>query len=415
MPKITKRTVDAMRPETGRDVFTWDTELRGFGVRMKPSGAAAFLIQYRTLQGRTRRHVIGRVGTLTPDQARTEAKARLAEVATKGADPSAERKATREAMTVAELCDEYLVKASAGEWLGRRGRPIKASTLAMDRSRIDRHIKPLLGNHAVASVTAAHIERFQADVAAGKTARPRRGRGGLTTGGRGVASRAVGMLGTILEYGRRRRVITDNPARSVKRHADGRQDRCLSFDELFALGDAIRKAADQGENPTALAAVRFLLLSGFRRMEALALPREAIDERRRCARFADTKSGAQVRPIGRVALDTLATLGNDRGPWVFPAERGDGHFVGLPKVLARLCSRANLEGVTVHTLRHSFASAAAELGFSELTIAGLLGHRVGSVTGRYTHLRVDGALASAADRVAAHIAAALDGVEAKAN
>jgi Arm domain-containing DNA-binding protein len=86
MPKITKRTVDAMRPEIGRDVFTWDTELRGFGVRMKPSGAAAFLIQYRTLQGRTRRHVIGRVGTLTPDQARTEAKARLAEVATKGAE-----------------------------------------------------------------------------------------------------------------------------------------------------------------------------------------------------------------------------------------------------------------------------------------------------------------------------------------
>ena len=106
MPKITKRTVDAMRPETGRDVFTWDTELRGFGVRMKPSGAAAFLIQYRTLQGRTRRHVIGRVGTLTPDQARTEAKARLAEVATKGADPSAERKATREAMTVADLRSE---------------------------------------------------------------------------------------------------------------------------------------------------------------------------------------------------------------------------------------------------------------------------------------------------------------------
>ena len=94
--------------------------------------------------------------------------------------------------------------------------------------------------------------------------------------------------------------------------------------------------------------------------------------------------------------------------WVFPSDRGDGHFVGLPRVLDRLCARAGLADVTVHTLRHSFAAVAAELGFSELTIAGLLGHSVPGVTARYAHVP-DSALIAAADRVSARIAAALDG------
>ena len=71
---------------------------------------------------------------------------------------------------------------------------------------------------------------------------------------------------------------------------------------------------------------------------------------------------------------------------MFPADRGDGHFIGLPRVLGRMCDRAGLAGVTVHVLRHSFAAAAAEIGFSELTIAGLLGHSVPGVTARYAHV-----------------------------
>jgi integrase len=96
-----------------------------------------------------------------------------------------------------------------------------------------------------------------------------------------------------------------------------------------------------------------------------------------------------------------------KGEWLFPADRGDGHFVGLPKVLARVCRQAKLGGVTLHTLRHSFASVAAEIGYSELVISGLLGHSAGSVTSGYVHL--DKALVTAADQTAATIAAALDG------
>jgi hypothetical protein len=99
-------------------VFLWDGELKGFGVRMKPSGAAAFLIQYRNQHGGTRRLTLGKVGTLTPDEARAAARRKLATVA-EGADPSAERHASRGALTVAEVCDWYLDQAKAGRLLGR--------------------------------------------------------------------------------------------------------------------------------------------------------------------------------------------------------------------------------------------------------------------------------------------------------
>jgi integrase len=409
MPKLSKRVVDVIRPDRagGRDVFVWDTgdgALKGFGVRMKKSGAASYIVQYRTAEGRTRRLVIGKLGTLTPDEARIEAREKLA-AAAKGADPSAERHAARAAMTVAELCDLYLTEAE-----GR----VKASTLAMDKSRIERHVKPLLGRHAVRSLTPEDVERMQLDIAAGKTARKRpEGRGGATTGGKGVAARTLGMLGTILEFARRRRLIAANPARSIAKLPEGRQRRFLNLDEIGRLGAAMREAETEGfENGTGLAAIRLLLSSGLRRNEALALPWEWVDIGARCIRFADTKSGAQLRPLGAAAVALLRALPRpDDARFVFPADRGDGHFIGLPRVLARMCARAKLAGVTVHVLRHSFAAAAAEMGFSELTIAGLLGHSVPGVTARYAHLAPDRALLAAADQVSARIASALSADE----
>jgi integrase len=144
-------------------------------------------------------------------------------------------------------------------------------------------------------------------------------------------------------------------------------------------------------------------------MEGLALRHSWVDGRTGCIRFEDTKSGAQLRPIGKKALELISTQPVEGGcPWVFPASHGDGHIVGLPKILRRICSKAGLSGVTVHVLRHSFAATAAEMGFSELTIAGLLGHSVPGITARYAHVP-DTALVAAADRVAGRIASALDG------
>jgi integrase len=400
MPKLTKRVIDDLKPRPGKpETYAWDTELKGFGVRLMQGGLGTYIVKYRNTEGRQRKLALGRVGALTPDQARTLAKQRLAEVA-KGSDPSAERRAIRAGITVAELCDLYVADAAPR---------VKASTLAMDRSRIEAHVKPLLGRYTVAALTSDDIAAFQTAVLAGKTAKPRKGRGGVTTGGRGAAARTVGMLGTILELAKRRKIIRENPARTVEKLPEGQQRRFLSLAEIGQLGEAMRTAED--EPTTGIAAIKLLLLTGCRRMEVLALHWACVDAKAKCIRFADTKSGAQVRPIGAAALDLLATLPRREGcAYVLPAERGDGHFVGVPRMLARLCAQANLDGVTTHVLRHSFAAAAAEMGFSELTIAGMLGHTVSGVTARYAHVP-DSALVAAADRVSMRIAAALDGSE----
>ena len=128
MGKITKRLVDALQAEPHRDVFAWDAELKGFGVRAKASGVKTFLIQYRNIEGRTRRLVLGQYGVLTPEIARHLARKKLVAVM-EGADPSADRHGLRVGMSVTEVCDWYLDQAEAGRLLGRNRRPIKASTL----------------------------------------------------------------------------------------------------------------------------------------------------------------------------------------------------------------------------------------------------------------------------------------------
>lgn len=402
MPKLTKRVVDALALTPGAsETFTWDSQLKGFGVRLMPSGTGSYILKYRNQEGRQRKLALARIGSITPDEARTLALRRLAEV-TKGDDPSADRKAVRKAITMGELCDLYLEDAA---------NRIKASTLAMDRSRITVHVKPLIGSRKVTGLTSEDLERLQADIAAGKTATPRKGRGGSTTGGKGVASRTLGMVGTILELARRKKIIKDNPARGVERLPEGRQTRFLNEAEIRRFGASLRSLEAAGINPVGIAAVRFLLLTGCRRMEALSLPLAWLDHKAQCIRFQDSKgfrakelgNRIELRPIGKPALELVTALPRPHGsPWVFPSARSDGHHVGLPGVLAEVCARADLEGVTIHVLRHSFAATAAGMGYSELTIAGLLGHKVAGVTARYAHVP-DSALIAAAEAISGRI------------
>jgi integrase len=134
-----------------------------------------------------------------------------------------------------------------------------------------------------------------------------------------------------------------------------------------------------------------------------------ISRNEHCVRFPDTKSGPQIRVLGQTTMSCLETApGREGSAYLFPADWGGGHFVGVVRVLDRVCAEAKLKDVTPHVLRHTFASVAGDLGFSELTIAGLLGHSARGVTQGYVHL--DTALVVAADRVSARIAELLDGV-----
>src|ERR1700712_2998912 len=127
MPKLTKRVVDAATAAKG-ELFVWDDDLPGFGLRVKASGAKSFLVQYRNANGRSRRLTVGRYGVLTVEEGRKQAKLALADVV-QGADPAESKKLARGAMTMEELCREYLTKAEAGLILTRPGEGKSASTL----------------------------------------------------------------------------------------------------------------------------------------------------------------------------------------------------------------------------------------------------------------------------------------------
>jgi integrase len=403
--RLTKRMIDACQPVKGRATFLWDGELRGFGCKVEGAGTKSFVLQYRNSERRKRRLVIGRYGVMTLEQARDDARIKLGEIA-KGEDPADERRAAKEGLTVGAVCDWYLTEAEAGRLLGRKRQPIKASTLYMDRSRVETHIRPLLGRRPVAALILADIEAMQTDIAAGKTAKPRGdGRGRATVGGKGAASRSVTTLHSIFAHAMRHGLIEGNPATGVRKFPDQKRTRRLSRAEISELGSALREF-DSVEHPVGLAIVRLLVLTGLRLNEAQGVQRQWVSDEGYIA-FGDTKTGAQIRIIGKAALNVLRSQPVLEGTaYVFPSDGGQTHFIAADGVLGRICKHLGWADVTAHTLRHTFGSMAGELGYSELTIAAMLGHAAGSVTSRYVHL--DEAVQSATERVSAAIAALLD-------
>jgi integrase len=408
MSRLTKRAVEALeKPESGQS-FLWDGELRGFGVRVVPSGLKTFIVQYRNVVGKSRRIKIGRFGVKTVEEARELAKVKLGRVAD-GVDPAEEPEAGKDDMTVEALCDWYLAEAEAGRILGRKNRPIKASTLAMDRSRIKTHIKPLLGKRLVGSLRIVDIEGMQSDIVAGKTAAPARGpgRGGVARGGPGVAGRAVSTLQAILGHAARLDVIEKHPSEGARRLAGNKKQRRLSVSEIKKLGAALQHGERNGEHSTGLAVVKLLALTGFRISEGQQMRRAWLRAEEGYVAFPDTKGDAQVRAIGPVAARLAASQPEHEGsPYLFPADVGGGAFTAGKACLERLCAMVGITDVTPHTLRHTFGSVAGDLGFSELTIAAMLGHAAQSVTQGYVH--IDEALRLAVTRTSDTIAKLLE-------
>jgi integrase len=403
--KLTKRVVDEA-VSAGATLFLYDTDLKGFGLKVTASGTKTFVVEYRPGSGGRgapkRRMTLGKYGALTTEEARGLAKNILARVHA-GEDPAQEKIASRSEMTIGELCDTYITDGCETK---------KASTVATDRGRIERHIKPLLGKKKVKEISRADIERFMRDVAAGKTAADiktiKRGRA-IVEGGRGTATRTVGLLGGIMTFAVDRGLRPDNPVRGVKRYTDKKGERFLSSSELAQVGMALATAAREGANPKAIAIIQLLALTGARKSEIAGLKWQEVDLERGYLRLGDSKTGAKALPVGAPAREVLASQPRIGGTeYVFPAASGGGHFQGVEKVWRQVRAAAGFDTLRLHDLRHSFASVGLARGDTLAVIGAILGHADVKTTSRYAHL-ADDPVRTAADGIAQAVHAAMGG------
>jgi integrase len=417
MPKLTLKTVKAL-PVTGKDIIHWDDENGRFGLRITARGAKSYLIQYRNAQGRSRRLTIGSHGVWTPDLARDEA-AKLLRRVDEGGDPAESKREDRAAITVSQLCDEYMRSAQKSIVTSRSGKPKKASTLNQDASRISAHIKPLLGDKPVKDLTQAQVRRFFEDVVSGKSARieltGNKLRKSIVEGGVTAAKRCVGLLGGMMAYavlhGYRQEGL--NPAHGIGMPADKRRQFRLDPEGWRKLGKTIDAAEAAAEPWQAVGIARLLSLTGCRLEEIASLRWHEVDVIGRCLKFEDgrVKSG-QLRPIGQAALDLLHKIKTGPGAsgrssgYVFPGWRaGDKPYRGFHKAWTRMGMK-----YSPHHLRHAFASTAEDdCEHHESTVGALLGHsKGGNVTRGYIR-KADATLLAAADKVSDFIAHAMKG------
>lgn len=403
MVKLTKRLIDSLGPKE-TDYLVWDDEVTGFGIRIWPTGRKVYVAQYRG-ENRIRRMKIGYHGVFTVEEARTEARALLGDVA-RGHDPQEDKLTRRKAMTMKDLCERYIEAGQQGLLMGKRGKPKKESTQYVDLGRINRHIIPLIGTRPVADLTQADVVRMMRDITTGKTAaveKTDRKRGkAIVEGGAGTAGKAVTLVSAMLSFAQSEGLVQGNVARGIKRPAIGKRTRRLTAAEYRALGKAL-SAADH-EPWQAVAGIWLFCLTGFRLSEIAGLMWSEVDEAGSALRLDDSKEDASVRPIGSKVFGVIRAIKPTPGNrFILAAPKKDGaHYSALDSALNRITSAAGLSGVTSHTLRHSFASVAGDIGFTEITIAALLGHSAANVTQRYVH-HLDAVLIAAAEKVSSEV------------
>jgi integrase len=405
-------------------VFLWDDALAGFGVAAFPSGKKVYVAQFRQ-NGRSRRMSLGEHGRLTPKEARSAAKKVLGAVE-HGKDPLGDRIAARAVRTFKDVADEFMrlhVQAKR-----------KARTADEYERQLRLYILPAMGSKRILDVRRADVARMH----------------GRMSNTPGAANRCLALISSIWNWAARRDEVPfgGNPAKGIERNPEKSRERFLTSEEIGRLGDAIRLAETKGIpwtmdetspnakhiakknrrsiiDPHAAAAIRLLILTGARLREILNARWDYIDWERGLLNLPDSKTGRKTVYLSAPALAILESLPRVAGnPYIIaghgPRKRkeadagmkrisdGGTSRVDLKKPWTAVSREAQLEGVRLHDLRHSFASIGAGASLGLPILGKLLGHTQAATTARYSHLDAD-PMRRAADIIGNQIAAAMEG------
>jgi integrase len=372
MAKLTDKMIKGLAsPDSGYEIH-WDDQLKGLGVRVNADGSKSFVFNYRNKGGRLRRYTIGAVPTYTATLAR-EAAMKLRHQVNEGGDPVAEKRDARLEPTMADLCQRYLAEYAPTK---------RASSAASDEMAIRLYILPALKAKKIVEVSFDDVSKLHRKIGKQHPIRANR-----------VASLLSKMFNLskrwyqrTLPTGERVRLRSDNPAKGVGRNPETKRKRYLKQDELVRLVKALAEHRDE----QAANIVRLLLLTGARSGEVLGARWDQFD----LTAGVWVKPGATTKqktehevPLSAAARQLLSDIRAERAPgaeYVFPGRAGVGHRVDLKKPWPAICKAADITGLRVHDLRHSYASMLVSGGQSLETVGALLGHTQPSTTGLRT-------------------------------
>ena len=423
--KLTKRVIDQASGERGRH-YIWDCELRGLGVQVEKSGTKTYFVRYRPKgQGRDgarRFYKLGRHGDLTPDEAREQAKRVLGAVA-EGRDPVIELKATRAeelrrhaAPKIRDLGQLFL----DGHVRAKR----KLLTQLSYELILRRHIYPAIGEASLCSVSRSDLVDLHLKK---KNSSP-------------VANRMLAVISSMYSFAAKRGLVPEgfNPAKGIEKFREEGRERYLTSEELLRLSQALIEAETVGVpwvidatnpkskhtpnawkgqreivDPHAVAAIRLLLFTGARLREILDLTWKHVDLGRELLFLPDSKTGKKTIVLNAAALEILQqlrqTVAADRARlegFVIKGLVDDQPRADLKRPWTAIRRHADLEGVRLHDLRHTFASIGAGASLGLPVVGKLLGHSQPQTTARYAHLDAD-PLRRAANIIGDHLSAAM--------
>lgn len=415
MPKLSKRFVDTLTPKD-KDYFVWDDQIKGFGVRVFPSGGKRFIAQTFRM-GKTTRVLIGKVGTLAFEEAKSKAKQIINDIDS-GRNPNEKKQSERVSPTVKQLAERFLK-----EYVPSHCKP---RTQVEYEHALNKYILPKIGTTKVMKLSRQDISELHHEMRDTPY----------------QANRTLGVLSKLLNQAEvwGYRPDRSNPCYHVKKFKEQKRERYLLPEELICL----RKVFTDEEKiaPSATNAFRLLIFTGARLSEIQTLKWSYIQGDR--IMLPDSKTGSKTLHIGKAALGILGSIERVEGnPYVIVGKHEGAYLSDLQKPWRRVrkyatvlywrdyCEEASKlvekltnqrgqiptwqmcvnsaeqENITlpmglvdarIHDLRHTFASGAVMMGESLPMIGKLLGHTQTQTTARYAHL-ADDPLRSAVQRI----------------